>query len=1306
MNCQEARSFVEDALDRSLSGRVKRRLDLHLQHCKECRDFFEAERVEFVRWYRAVNCDYGHSHSLPSDFADRLVAAVMAPRPLPFFLRMPRWALVAASIAVMFMGAVFAGVVVEHVISAAKEEAATSDVPESEAPQETLVADTGVGDFCVPQNSFFEEVALSEQSDMSDAISTTKTETSDNTPSASTQENGENDKMSIRKTISAIAAAFALVTGSAQAADDWTVSENFTLTEDMSVGALTVDSGVTLDLAGHKLTCSSLDGSGTITSTEADLTTPSGTCTKVSPSQAYNKTVVDNLFNDNTTYRTDDYSRLALRTSQANQKLPLRVDYDFGDGNAKVVDKYTIYTGASGRAPKSWTLYGSNSAYGSADEDGWTKIDERTSETGWTNKSSGNAADLRTYICANDTAYRYYRLKVTDHNGNEYFEIVQLEYFKSGELHLNVESGSATWPASITFTGNIKVVKEGEGVLTSSANLDMNDGLFVIAAGTVSSSGNFRLAQTGGKNVEVLVNDGGTLHSGGVLAIGCGGRTARLTVNGGTVYSVDNMRVGNSTSSAATLTINGGTVQVPSQKIVTFQDGPGTVNLNGGMLKTPRITKGTTGAGTLNFNGGTLQAQSGNPSSPYFVAGTLSAVNVLAGDGTIDANGNVAQIGMPLLGEGAMTFKGGSTITLAAANTYTGGTTIELGTTVNASDATAKDTILSNLVIDGRAVLEGKTYDVLVASDLTASDLENVTLENCAAAAMVGFDNGETPTKIVVALAEPTVVNTTTPIMAFPGVALSDIKYADFTSRMFGKYANDYNALNSAKGCNKKFYYDGGNLSSIVVEFQASDDANIRCVVVEFMDGEDGVYATAIGARYQENTSLGFLFLEQDKTTWHGAYKSVTTSRTVGDYGVCDFRYTMGETPDAEWMLDADKTWSALRNGATLADGDIVRITVVDADAVLTVDEDVNVGRIEFVSGSGTTLKINEGVTLSAGDYSGLGYVLNDGTFHKWGDGTVELKFNQSSRGVFLVHAGTLKATGKKTPVVNAGTPITDDPDVTPRSNFLIDVKSGATYDVNGQSSIFASVRLAERAHFINSGSNVRSDYAQTIQLILDGDADLYATGNFGIVGAETNRIDLGSHTLEVGAASSTTEFVLCNTTISGTGTISVTSGKLSTRGGDSTGANCTLSFGASGCFENTKHLTVSNFVNNGTISSSGNGELEVTGEFTSKTASFPKLTLTGATVKAATGAVVTVLDAFNTSGTITIDASEITKAQLEEAEDERIPVLTVPTDDAGGFWAVTNPPAASIRAKWVNNGNGTSTLYLCKSQGTVFIIR
>jgi hypothetical protein len=95
-----------------------------------------------------------------------------------------------------------------------------------------------------------------------------------------------------------------------------------------------------------------------------------------------------------------------------------------------------------------------------------------------------------------------------------------------------------------------------------------------------------------------------------------------------------------------------------------------------------------------------------------------------------------------------------------------------------------------------------------------------------------------------------------------------------------------------------------------------------------------------------------------------------------------------------------------------------------------------------------------------------------------------------------------------------------------------------------------------------------------------------------------------------------------------------------------------------------------------------------------------------GATVKA-TGTAQVVSTTFSASGAYTIDASEITREQLNAAEDKRIPVLTVPTANRlGGSWTVTNSPLAGVRAKWIDNGDDTSTLYLCKSQGTIIIVR
>ena len=116
MNCQEARDLVEDALDKRLSGGVKRRLDLHLARCHDCRRFYDAEQAEHSRWFRAMNDVAAEpAHPLPPDFADRLVAAVLAngAAHTPFFrrFRIPRWLKVAACLLALASFVSFAAVV-------------------------------------------------------------------------------------------------------------------------------------------------------------------------------------------------------------------------------------------------------------------------------------------------------------------------------------------------------------------------------------------------------------------------------------------------------------------------------------------------------------------------------------------------------------------------------------------------------------------------------------------------------------------------------------------------------------------------------------------------------------------------------------------------------------------------------------------------------------------------------------------------------------------------------------------------------------------------------------------------------------------------------------------------------------------------------------------------------------------------------------------------------------------------------------------------------------------------------------------
>ena len=449
---------------------------------------------------------------------------------------------------------------------------------------------------------------------------------------------------------------------------------------------------------------------------------------------------------------------------------------------------------------------------------------------------------------------------------------------------------------------------------------------------------------------------------------------------------------------------------------------------------------------------------------------------------------------------------------------------------------------------------------------------------------------------------------------------------------------------------------------------------------------------------------LGYVFLEQNKTTWHGDFKAVATTRTAAYYGACDFRVKQGELRVVEWLLAADKTWSGLRsdNGTALSGNELVQITVTKSDAVLTVDENVEVRQIVFVSGSSATLRIAESMTLTAEDVSGIGDVRNDGVIEKTGEGesTIPLNRNYSSdTGIVIVRNGTLKA-------IKTGT-----------GNCLnkVRVASGAVFDVNGNS-VSLDVTLEEGAHLVNNGADIRSDYQQINTLTLEGNATVTANGDFGFVapGLKSTYLNLGSHTLTING-SSAKEFMLCNTTIIGDGTIYVASERFCTRNADSEGEDCTISIGASGIFENNMHFKVKNFINAGKIDYQdkangwGRGELEVTGEFTSKTATFPALTLTGATLKVVADAVVTVEDAFKAFDTVAIDASDITKEQLDEAADERIPLLTVPASflHLGVNWPVADSNISGLRTRWVTDEGGeTKTLYICRSSGTRIIIR
>lgn len=215
----------------------------------------------------------------------------------------------------------------------------------------------------------------------------------------------------------------------------------------------------------YKLNTGTLSGSAAAVQTPEALTASGGTCTYTASN---GKTItygdVGNLFNNNFTYSTSDNTkRVYFNTTNA---LPVAFDYDFTEG--KIVNAYSIWCGDPDRGPASWAFYGSNesAAYGAVSNDGWTKLDSQTLQSGWAN------GECRTKVFANNTEYRYYRLEILEGGKSQYFDLTQLEYYnipsseRSGELHL--ASDSATANATVRLGGDLKLVKEGEGTFTAS----------------------------------------------------------------------------------------------------------------------------------------------------------------------------------------------------------------------------------------------------------------------------------------------------------------------------------------------------------------------------------------------------------------------------------------------------------------------------------------------------------------------------------------------------------------------------------------------------------------------------------------------------------------------------------------------------------------------------------------------------------------------------------------------------------------------------------------------------------------------
>ena len=764
-------------------------------------------------------------------------------------------------------------------------------------------------------------------------------------------------------------------------------------------------------------------------------------------------------------------------------------------------------------------------------------------------------------------------------------------------------------------------------------------------------------------NGTVNVN-GGTLTARNALYVGNSG-TGTLTISdGGTVDAKGLLYLGNNANSTGALAINEGGSATVSGALYVGNNGTGTLNLNGGTLTAAadfNVANWTGSTGTFNGTSGTLS-----------LTGSTKVFNV--GNGT-NSTGTVTKDG----GDWSCYYlRLGNNSGATGTFTHNGGN-LEVKTQFIAGLANGGTGEFT--INDGEVSVNNYTYLGWNAGASGTLNLNGGTLvtkqvykyNGSATAAILNFNGGTLKANVVDGngiIRSGVTVN----VDAGGGTIDSNNLGINVGAAIGGTGAMRFKGGNTIllNGANT---YTGGTIIELGTKVRAGNTTAKDTIVGNLIIDCSTCFADADNIEVFEYSSGG---LTKDNVTFIN--EGDGTEAKVSDDGkkiLVDFKARPWAT------VSADTTWSALvaaAGGAPASDASVsVKMT---GDYTLTIDTDVTVGQIAFSNDGVSRLVINNGATLTVNDITGISKITNKGTLVKTGDGTVAWPFNNASTGVTVVSNGILKVGS-----------ITDS-----GIAQAVRVKSGATFDVNGKA-LISSVTLEEDSTFANTGGSIGNNANQTRAIVLEGNATINAGANFGLCG-NSPTLNLGSYTLSISGNGS---FWLYGTTISGTGMVYANSWGLGVN--NTIGEDCTISVGPNSKMAFNGSLSVKNFVNGAGAEPLNAGILTVTGELTPGSKMIPKLTLaSGATVKA-TGTAQVVNTTFTATGAYTIDASEINKAQLDAATDERIPVLTVPTENKGGTWTVSNPPVNGARAKWVNNGDGTSTLYIAKSTGTMMII-
>ena len=302
------------------------------------------------------------------------------------------------------------------------------------------------------------------------------------------------------------------------------VAGNVTLTADADFrstsAVLSIDG--TIDLDGHELWLNGLDGTGTITDSSSFDLTDSEPGRVSSPNTFLSTGPAAAAFANYANYNTSGHRTIASLADNAGN-MPIRIDYTFPA--ATVVNAYRVMSNghsdssAGERAPKSIKFYGSN------DGIEWMELDDRSHETGWVMN------EMRQYEFTNETAYTRYRIEFYESNGGEIIEFFKLEYGNTGRfgrLHVAVQSGTKT-NSGVTLSGNLRLVKEGEGTLVVAKTEQTYAGGTEVAGGILKPGAAGRVHPFGAAGRDIIVHDGAVLDAAGQVGFG----KYEITLDGG-----------------------------------------------------------------------------------------------------------------------------------------------------------------------------------------------------------------------------------------------------------------------------------------------------------------------------------------------------------------------------------------------------------------------------------------------------------------------------------------------------------------------------------------------------------------------------------------------------------------------------------------------------------------------------------------------------------------------------------------------------------------------------------------------------